>query len=137
MATPTGDSKHRKISTRLEIEIASGKYGPGSRLPSEIQLVKQFEVSRPTVARALRDLETKGLIERRAGSGTYIKTTSGPRSNATQVLGLLVPGLPNTEIFHIICGEIASLARVHEYGLMWGGPTSPFQNVSAGLEHAE
>lgn len=138
MANPTGDSKHRKISTRLEIEIASGKYGSGDRLPSEIQLVQQFGVSRPTVARALRDLETKGLIERRAGSGTYVKATSGARNNTTtQVLGLLVPGLPNTEIFHIICGEIASLARVHEYGLMWGGPTSPFQNVSAGLEHAE
>lgn len=129
--------KHRKISARLEIEIATGKYGVGARLPSEIQLVKQFEVSRPTVARALRDLEDKGLIERRAGSGTYVKASQGQRNNSTRVLGLLVPGLSNTEIFHIICGEIASLARVHEYGLMWGGPTSSFQTTDDSLEHAE
>jgi len=134
---PSGDAKHRKISARLENEIAAGKYTSGSRLPSEVQLVKQFAVSRPTVARALRDLETKGLIERRAGSGTYVKATEAPTNNSARVLGLLVPGLPNTEIFHIICGEIASLARVHEYGLMWGGPTSPFQNAADGLEHAE
>src|SRR6478609_4469369 len=137
MANEQGDSKHRKISARLEIEIATGKYGVGARLPSEIQLAQQYQVSRPTVARALRDLEGKGLIERRAGSGTYVKASQNLQNTSARVLGLLVPGLSNTEIFHVICGEIASLARVHEYGLMWGGPTSPFQNVSAGLEHAE
>jgi DNA-binding GntR family transcriptional regulator len=63
------NSKHSEISRYLETEVASGKYGGGSRLPSEVQLVKQFKVSRPTVARALRDLEAKGMIERRAGSG--------------------------------------------------------------------
>lgn len=129
--------KHRRISARLEIEIATGKYGVGSRLPSEIQLVKQFEVSRPTVARALRDLEDKGLIERRAGSGTYVKSGQTQQNQAARVLGLLVPGLSNTEIFHIICGEIASLARVHEYGLLWGGSTNPRQDDDASLKHAE
>ena len=128
--------KHRKISTRLEIEIASGKYGMGGRLPSEIQLVKQFEVSRPTVARALRDLEAKGLIERRAGSGTYVKSGQNARSTSTRVLGLLVPGLSNTEIFNIICGEIANLARVHEYALLWGGSANPGLDLDASLKHA-
>jgi DNA-binding LacI/PurR family transcriptional regulator len=130
--------KHRRISARLEIEIATGKYGVGARLPSEIQLVKQFDVSRPTVARALRDLEVKGLIERRAGSGTYVKSGQDHQpNNSARVLGLLVPGLSNTEIFHIICGEIASLARVHEYGLLWGGSTNPRHDDDASLKHAE
>jgi len=137
MASEPGDSKHRKISARLQIEIATGKYGVGTRLPSEIQLGQRFQVSRPTVARALRDLEASGLIERRAGSGTYVKTSQDPQSTSTRVLGLLVPGLPKTEIFHVICGEIASLARVHGYGLLWGGSTSPFQDSDASLKHAE
>ncbi len=128
--------KHRRISTHLEMEIAAGKYDAGARLPSEIQLVKQFGVSRPTAARALRDLEARGLIERRAGSGTYVSSNQ-QRLNSTRVLGLLVPGLSNTEIFHIICGEIASLARVHEYGLLWGGSTNPRQDADASLKHAE
>jgi DNA-binding LacI/PurR family transcriptional regulator len=130
-------SKHRKISARLEIEIATGRYAAGARLPSELQLVKQYGVSRPTVARALRDLEAQGLIERRAGSGTYVKSSHEQRSNPTRVLGLLVPGLSNTEIFHVICGEIASLARVHDYGLLWGGSTSPQLDADASLKHAE
>jgi LacI family transcriptional regulator len=128
--------KHNEISSYLQIEIAAGKYGSGSRLPSEVQLVKQFSVSRPTVARALRDLEAKGLIERRAGSGTYV-SSNHQRSNTARILGLLVPGLSNTEIFQIICGEIASLARVSEYGLLWGGSTNPRQDTDASLKHAE
>lgn len=129
-------SKHGQISTHIEMEISGGKYGPGSRLPSEIQLVKQFGVSRPTAARALRDLEVRGLIERRAGSGTFVSSNQ-QRLNSTRVLGLLVPGLSSTEIFHIICGEIAGLARVHEYGLFWGGSTNPRQDADASLLHAE
>ncbi len=131
-------SKHHEISRHLETEIASGKHGEGSRLPSEVQLVKQFKVSRPTVARAFRDLEAKGLIERRAGSGTYVRNTS-PASgqHSSRTLGLLVPGLASTEIFQIICGEIASLARVQEYGLLWGGSTNPREDMDASLSHAE
>ena len=128
--------KHAEISSHLETEIAAGRYGAGSRLPSEIQLVKQFSVSRPTVARALRDLETKGLIERRAGSGTYVRLNH-QRAITARILGLLVPGLSTTEIFQIICGEIASLARVKEYGLLWGGSTNPRQDTDASLKHAE
>lgn len=128
--------KHSEISRYLETEIASGKYGGGSRLPSEVQLVKQFNVSRPTVARALRDLEAKGMIERRAGSGTYVRSNH-ERTTTSRILGLLVPGLANTEIFQIICGEIASLARVSEYGLLWGGSTNPCVDTDASLKHAE
>ncbi len=128
--------KHSEISRHLETEIASGKYGDGARLPSENQLVKQFSVSRPTVARALRDLEAKGLIDRRAGSGTYVRTNN-ERTASTRILGLLIPGLSNTEIFQIICGEIASLARVNEYGLLWGGSTNPRVDTDASLKHTE
>jgi LacI family transcriptional regulator len=129
-------SKHSEISRYLETEIASGKYSDGSRLPSEIQLVKQFNVSRPTVARALRDLETKNMVERRAGSGTYVRSNN-ERNPTSRILGLLLPGLSTTEIFQIICGEIASLARVNEYGLLWGGSTNPRVDTDASLKHAE
>jgi DNA-binding LacI/PurR family transcriptional regulator len=129
-------SKHSEISGYFEMEIAAGRYRQGARLPSEVQLVKQFTVSRPTVARALRDLETKGLVERRAGSGTYVRLHS-ERTATTRVLGLLVPGLQTTEIFQIICGEIASLARVNEYGLLWGGSTNPRGDTDTSLKHAE
>src|SRR5437773_9408095 len=113
------ESKHREVSRQLLSEIAAGKYGPSGRIPSEAQLVNRFGVSRPTVARALRDLQTEGLIERRAGSGTYVRRQTAS-SARTRQLGLLIPGLGTVEIFAIICGEIASLARAHDYTLLWG-----------------
>jgi LacI family transcriptional regulator len=128
-------SKHREISRQLLAEIASGKYGPEGRLPSETQLVKRFAVSRPTVARALRDLQTEGLIERRAGSGTYVRgRTAG--SSATRQLGLLIPGLGAIEIFGLICGELASLARAHEYTLLWGDSARLRRDQDVSREHA-
>jgi LacI family transcriptional regulator len=111
--------KHRDISQQLLAEIATGNYASSGRLPTEVQLVKRFQVSRPTVARALRDLEAEGLIERRAGSGTYLR---GPQAKASfqRQLGLLIPNLGTTEIFEVICGELANLARAHGHTLLWG-----------------
>lgn len=131
----TVTSKHREISRQLLSEIASGKYGGAGRLPSEAQLVKRFGVSRPTVGRALRDLQTEGLIERRTGSGSYVRRQSSAASSTRQ-LGLLIPGLGTTEIFGIICGELASLARAHEYTLLWGDSTHPMQDQDVSREHA-
>jgi DNA-binding LacI/PurR family transcriptional regulator len=128
--------KHRVISRQLAADISAGKYPPGARLPSEAQLVERFHVSRPTVGRALRQLQSEHVIERRAGSGTYVRA-AGPIGSGTRTLGLLVPGLATTEIFQIICGEIASLARVRDYGVLWGGSTNPLQDTDASLEHAE
>lgn len=127
--------KHLEISRHLLAEIAAGKYTAAGRLPSENQLVKQFKVSRPTVARALRDLTISGVIERRAGSGSYLKDKSGT-SLITRQIGLLIPGLGTTEIFEIICGELASLARRNEYTLLWGGSSHPRLDQDGSREHA-
>ena len=128
--------KHQEISNQLQTEIAAGRHVEGDRLPSEIQLAEQFDVSRVTIARAFRDLEAQGLINRRKGSGTYV-TAGTDQKRTTRILGLLVPGLASTEIFQIICGEIGSLARVHDFGLLWGGSTNPREDQDASLSHAE
>lgn len=129
-------AKHHEISRQLRTAIAAGRYGAKGRLPGEPQLVKQFGVSRPTVARALLDLQAEGLIERRAGSGTYVRARA-PALVTTRQLGLLVPGLENTEIFGLICGELASLAQAHDYSLVWGSSMFPHQDTDSSLEHAQ
>src|SRR6478752_7625164 len=103
-------SKHREISNALLSEIAAGKYAASGRLPSEAQLVSRFGVSRPTVARALRDLQVEGRIERRAGSGSYLVQGDRAPAPATRQLGVLVPPFGVTDFFEAICGELAGLA---------------------------
>jgi LacI family transcriptional regulator len=128
--------KHQAISSQLRAEIAAGRFGLNDRLPSETQLVATFGVSRPTAARALRDLQAEGLIERRAGSGTYLRTGAAEVA-AIRQLGLLVPGLETTEIFGSICGELASLCRAHDYSLLWGGSTRPHADTDSSQEHSQ
>ena len=117
--------KHREISRQLIAEIAVGKHLAGGRLPSEAQLVKRFGVSRPTVDRALRDLQVEGLIERRAGLAPTLVRQQTETLRSPRQLGLLVPGRSSTEILELISGELASLARAREYPLLWGDSNLP------------
>lgn len=130
--------KHQELSSQLRSEIAAGRYTAGNRLPSEAQLVEQFAISRPTVARALQDLQNEGLIERRAGSGTYVRN-SGPGTAAISVrqLGFLIPGVSNTDVFEHICGELASLAQAHDYSVLWGGSFSRKNDTDSSFDHAK
>src|SRR5215469_18453456 len=68
--------KYRQIFERLQEDICSGHYKPGNRLPSESELVRRFGASRMTVFRAMRELQTLGLIDRRVGSGTFVSSNS-------------------------------------------------------------
>src|SRR5690348_4662338 len=52
--------------------VRDGRLRPGDRVPSEAELVQQFEVSRMTANRAVRELQAAGVVVRRAGSGSFI-----------------------------------------------------------------
>lgn len=112
--------KHHSIYQELHSAIVSGKYQEGHRLPSEAQLVEQFSTSRPTVARALRELQYQGLIERRAGSGSYVRKNDAAR---VDLFGLLIPGLGETEIFEPLCREMSRFSEASRHALLWGDTT--------------
>ena len=112
--------KHRQVYEALSKQIESGRLKRGDKLPSEAELVRTFGASRITVGRAVRDLQSRGLVERRAGSGTYVSAQDAPGALS---FGLLIPDLGETDIFEPVCqGMMASpLARNH--ALMWGSVT--------------
>jgi GntR family transcriptional regulator, arabinose operon transcriptional repressor len=112
--------KYQQIVAFLHKAIASGEYQPGQKLPSEADLVERFSTSRLTVQRALKELQHQNLIERRAGSGTYVRQSPCP---ASHVFGLLIPGLGETEIFEPICQGMARAGRAGSNSLLWGDTT--------------
>jgi GntR family transcriptional regulator len=61
-----------QISQSLLAQINSGELAPEERLPSERDLSNRLQVSRMTIRAALRELDSKGLLIRRPGDGTYI-----------------------------------------------------------------
>ena len=60
------------VAQKLEGMILDGSYIAGQKLPSERELAKQFDVSRPSLREAIQILEAKGLIFRRQGGGNYV-----------------------------------------------------------------
>lgn len=117
--------KYRQIYNALQGEIAAGEFTSGQRLPSEAQLVKAFAASRITVGRALRDLQQAGLVERRAGSGTYVLGTHTGQSFS---FGLLIPDLGETEILEPICAGLTSTPAARAHAVIWGGVTGSVED---------
>lgn len=113
-----GRPKHEIIHEDLAGAIAAGTLAPGAQVPTEAELVKRYKASRPTVTRVMQRLVLEGLVERRAGSGTFVRR--GAAASSAKLFGLLIPGLGETEIFEPICGQMARDAQAHQHTLLWG-----------------
>ncbi len=131
--TSTEKVKHRRIYETLCQKILQGDYQSGERIPTENDLAAQFAASRPTVARALARLQKEGYIERRPGSGTYVRYVD--KTQRTLSFGLLIPGLGETEIFEPICGHMAHKAEEGGFRLIWSGSMS--ENAEDRRRHIE
>ncbi|RMI34799.1 FadR/GntR family transcriptional regulator [Streptomyces triticirhizae] len=65
-----------QVIGQLRLQITSGEWPVGSRIPTEPELVEQLGVARNTVREAIRALAHNGLLDIRQGSGTYVAATS-------------------------------------------------------------
>lgn len=110
--------KYRLVYTALRREIQSGRLKRGDRLPSEAELVRTFGASRITIGRAVRELQQQGLVERRAGSGTFVAAPSAAPGALS--FGLLIPDLGESEVFEPICHGMMASPLAREHALVWG-----------------
>lgn len=108
--------KYQIVLEKLRQEILKGKLAPAEKLPGEDLLARQFDVSRITVRHAVSELQRQGLVDRTAGSGTYVKAARPP---AGLVFGLVIPNLGETEIFEPICQAIAASPDAAGHALLW------------------
>ncbi|MDX1570238.1 MAG: GntR family transcriptional regulator, partial [Xanthomonadales bacterium] len=63
---------YQRIKDYITSRIDSGEYKPGSKVPSENQLLREIGASRMTVNRAIRELTEQGVLYRVAGVGTFV-----------------------------------------------------------------
>jgi DNA-binding FadR family transcriptional regulator len=88
-------------------QIVSGNFREGSKLPSESQICKAFQVSRPTVREALMRLHADGLVATRQGSGTFVQKR--PPGQLTDLAGISdVAGLLRCMEVRIVLEERAA-----------------------------
>lgn len=69
-------SQHRKLYERLRKLIEEGVYRDGDLLPSENDLCRTYNLTRPTVRRALISLSYDGYIITQQGKGSVVQNTS-------------------------------------------------------------
>ncbi|HKQ71224.1 MAG TPA: GntR family transcriptional regulator [Polyangiaceae bacterium] len=79
---------YHQLAELLGRQIAEGDLAPGARIPSEPELAREHGIGRPTVRQATELLVQRGLIERRRGSGTYVRQAS-PRVDLFSLAGTL------------------------------------------------
>jgi GntR family transcriptional regulator len=63
---------YRRIEDDLLTQIAEGRLRQDEMIPPERELCEHYGVSRITVRRAVRELETRGYVRRRQGKGTFV-----------------------------------------------------------------
>ena len=68
---------YHQLMQRITSDIERGAYPTGSRIPPEHELEQLYQVSRVTVRRALAELTSEGLLERKQGKGTFVSMPEG------------------------------------------------------------
>ncbi|AZO95757.1 GntR family transcriptional regulator [Halocella sp. SP3-1] len=66
-------ASYKIIASEITQRIHTGDYSPGTYLPSENQLAREFEVTRTTIRKALNILKQKGTIDSFQGKGYIVR----------------------------------------------------------------
>jgi GntR family histidine utilization transcriptional repressor len=92
-----GGTLYQRIRGQIEDLIRSGAWAPGRKVPSEAELMAQFDCSRMTVNKAMSALAEEGLIVRRRRAGSFV---ARPRVHST------VLDIPDIQAEIVTRGEI-------------------------------
>lgn len=91
--TRAGGTKSHQLFLLLKDDIISGRLSPGSKLPGELKLAEEHQVSRVTVRRAMEALTEEGLVIRKPGIGTLVNECSLGSTVMTASVDNLLPNM--------------------------------------------
>ena len=115
MIENTFDLKKDILLRDLRARILSGRYAHGEKLPVEVALAEEFNVSRDTLREALKVLESEGLLVRIRSKGPFVKQSE--RRLGKKILVLLKPQAESDSSYqaHYLMPGMQKTAQ--EYGL--------------------
>jgi GntR family transcriptional regulator len=84
-----------QLATQIMLGVVSGDFAPGEKLPSTRELARRLRIHANTVSAAFQDLEERGWLEARKGSGVYVRLRLEPaaRQNGRSALDQLIADL--------------------------------------------
>jgi DNA-binding FadR family transcriptional regulator len=103
-------SQHARIVRELGVQIVSGEWKPGDKLPAEALLSAQYKVSRPVLREATRVLVAKGLVKSRQRSGVIVRPQTEWHLLDPDVLYWFVQSKPR----HEFVGKLMEVRRIFE-----------------------
>lgn len=91
-----------KLIDYVEERILSGEYAPGARIPSSRRLAAKFSLGYGTVMRALDRIVERGLLERSARRGFFVRTAPPLRasSNTRNIAVVMEPLVEGVQWHH-------------------------------------
>jgi GntR family transcriptional regulator len=78
ITTADGVPIYQQIVNQVKYLVASGRLSPGDEMPAIRVLAERLIVNPNTVARAYRELEAAGVVEKRRTAGTYVSEQGSP-----------------------------------------------------------
>jgi GntR family transcriptional regulator len=78
LSTSDGVAIYLQIVNQVKYLVASGRLTPGTELPPIRVLAERLLINPSTVARAYRELEAAGIVEKRRTAGTYVSDQGSP-----------------------------------------------------------
>jgi DNA-binding FadR family transcriptional regulator len=103
------------ITSRLKRAIETGVFGDGDQLPPERQLAISLGTARSTIRKALDQLESRGMVVRRVGSGTFVNY-AGPLQTPDADVADLISPLQLIEARFAVEPYMTRLAAIHATG---------------------
>lgn len=88
ISTESGVAIYRQIVDQMKYLVASGRLQSGDEVPPIRVLAQQLIINPNTVARAYRELESEGILNKRQGAGTYV-SPNGTRLNRKERLRII------------------------------------------------
>jgi GntR family transcriptional regulator len=85
ISTNDGVAIYLQIVNQIKYLAASGRLKPGDELPPIRGLAEQLLINPNTVARAYRELEAAGVVEKRRTAGTYVSDQGSPLARRERV----------------------------------------------------
>jgi DNA-binding transcriptional regulator YhcF (GntR family) len=101
-----------QLATQLTLGVISGDLKPGEKLPSVRELARRYKIHSNTVSAAYRDVEARGWLKVRKGSGVYVHDIR-PAAESSSLDGIIERFLEETRRGGFSAAEVRTgLARV-------------------------
>lgn len=134
MKIDTGDPtpKYLQVKNILR-QYLNEQYKAGQKIPTEVELVRQFDVSRNTVRQAISELEDEGILSKEQGRGTFFLGATPDEQRVDALIGVVTPA--PSYIYPQIIHGIQEVAYKKRYSIVLGTPARHTENEVECLEH--